>query len=127
MSVAMTNCGELGWVSDRAGYRYDPVDPETGRAWPAMPALFRDLAVSAAATAGFPNYAPDACLINESAPAHACPCTRIAMNATPSRPSCRFRWEYPQPSSGAGSCAPIDRIASSCHTVTSQSGAVWIE
>jgi len=68
MSVAMTNCGELGWVSDRSGYRYDPVDPETGRAWPAMPAVFRDLAVEAAAAAGFPHYAPDACLINEYRP-----------------------------------------------------------
>jgi alkylated DNA repair protein (DNA oxidative demethylase) len=68
MSVAMTNCGELGWVSDRSGYRYDPVDPETGRAWPVMPAIFRDLAVAAAAAAGFPGYAPDACLINEYRP-----------------------------------------------------------
>jgi len=68
MSVAMTNCGSLGWVSDRSGYRYDPIDPETGRPWPAMPALFRDLAASAAAAAGFPHYAPDACLINEYRP-----------------------------------------------------------
>ena len=37
MSVAMTNCGELGWVSDRRGYRYDPVDPESGAPWPALP------------------------------------------------------------------------------------------
>jgi alkylated DNA repair protein (DNA oxidative demethylase) len=68
MSVAMTNCGELGWVSDRSGYRYDPIDPETGRPWPAMPTLFRDLAVSAASAAGFPNYSPDVCLINEYRP-----------------------------------------------------------
>ncbi len=68
MSAAMTNCGELGWVSDRSGYRYDPIDPDTGHVWPAMPAVFRDLAVSAAATAGFPNYSPDACLINEYRP-----------------------------------------------------------
>lgn len=68
MSVAMTNCGDVGWVSDRSGYRYDPVDPETGRPWPAMPALFRDLAASAAAAAGFPDYSPDACLINEYRP-----------------------------------------------------------
>jgi DNA oxidative demethylase len=64
MSVAMTNCGRLGWVSDRTGYRYDPVDPDTGAPWPAMPAAFLDLAVRAAAEAGFPNYDPDACLIN---------------------------------------------------------------
>jgi DNA oxidative demethylase len=68
MSVAMTNCGEVGWISDRRGYRYSPIDPETSRPWPAMPALFRDLAVSAAAVAGFPHYAPDACLINEYRP-----------------------------------------------------------
>ena len=48
MSVAMTNCGAVGWVSDRRGYRYDPVDPETGRPWPVMPSLFRDLAATTA-------------------------------------------------------------------------------
>jgi alkylated DNA repair protein (DNA oxidative demethylase) len=64
MSVAMTNCGRVGWVSDRTGYRYDPVDPDTGTAWPAMPAAFLDLAARAAAEAGFADYDPDACLIN---------------------------------------------------------------
>jgi len=64
MSVAMTNCGRLGWVSDRTGYRYDRVDPDTGAPWPAMPAAFLDIAVQAAAAAGFANYDPDACLIN---------------------------------------------------------------
>jgi alkylated DNA repair protein (DNA oxidative demethylase) len=64
MSVAMTNCGRLGWVSDRTGYRYSPVDPETGASWPAMPAVFIDIAVRAAAEAGFAKYDPDACLIN---------------------------------------------------------------
>lgn len=64
MSVAMTNCGRVGWVSDRTGYRYDALDPDTGAPWPAMPAAFLDLAVSAAAEAGFANYDPDACLIN---------------------------------------------------------------
>lgn len=64
MSVAMTNCGRVGWVSDRSGYRYDPVDPETGVAWPAIPVAFLDLAVRAAAEAGFAHYDPDACLIN---------------------------------------------------------------
>ena len=68
MSVAMTNCGELGWVSDRRGYRYDPVDPDTGRAWPAMPDTFRALAHDAAARAGFAGFAPDACLVNRYAP-----------------------------------------------------------
>jgi alkylated DNA repair protein (DNA oxidative demethylase) len=64
MSVAMTNCGRLGWVSDRSGYRYDAADPETGEPWPAMPDAFLDIAVRAAAEAGFANYDPDACLIN---------------------------------------------------------------
>lgn len=64
MSVAMTNCGRVGWVSDRTGYRYDPVDPGTGAPWPAMPKVFVDVAVRAAAEAGFANYDPDACLIN---------------------------------------------------------------
>ena len=67
MSVAMTNCGRVGWVSDRAGYRYDPVDPDTKLSWPAMPAAFLDLATRAAAEAGFANYDPDACLINRYA------------------------------------------------------------
>jgi alkylated DNA repair protein (DNA oxidative demethylase) len=64
MSVAMTNCGRVGWVSDRKGYRYDPVDPDTGRPWSPMPNLFADLAERAAAKAGFVGYDPDACLIN---------------------------------------------------------------
>lgn len=64
MSVAMTNCGRVGWVSDRTGYRYDPVDPDTGLHWPPMPPEFLELAVRAAAVAGFTNYDPDACLIN---------------------------------------------------------------
>jgi alkylated DNA repair protein (DNA oxidative demethylase) len=64
MSVAMTNCGRVGWVSDRKGYRYDPVDPDTGIRWPGMPAPFLDIAGCAAAEAGFDGYDPDACLIN---------------------------------------------------------------
>jgi alkylated DNA repair protein (DNA oxidative demethylase) len=68
MSVAMTNCGGLGWVTDRTGYRYDLVDPETGRAWPDMRSLFVDLAASAAEKAGFLGFLPDACLINRYSP-----------------------------------------------------------
>jgi DNA oxidative demethylase len=64
MSVAMTNCGRVGWVSDRKGYRYDPADPDTGLPWPSFPGVFLDLAARAAAEAGFAAYAPDACLIN---------------------------------------------------------------
>ena len=68
MSVAMTNCGELGWVSDRRGYRYDPVDPDSGRPWPPLPETFRALARDAAERAGYPGFAPDACLVNRYAP-----------------------------------------------------------
>jgi alkylated DNA repair protein (DNA oxidative demethylase) len=68
MSVAMTNCGDLGWVTDRTGYRYDGNDPETGRPWPAMPASFRDLAGRASAAAGFEAFSPDACLVNRYQP-----------------------------------------------------------
>jgi len=68
MSVAMTNCGGVGWVSDRTGYRYDPCDPLTGSPWPAMPAVFAGLAASAAVHAGFAAFAPDACLVNRYEP-----------------------------------------------------------
>jgi alkylated DNA repair protein (DNA oxidative demethylase) len=68
MSVAMTNCGQLGWITDRSGYRYDGNDPETGQPWPAMPAAFLQLAIEASATAGFKDFLPDACLINRYEP-----------------------------------------------------------
>jgi alkylated DNA repair protein (DNA oxidative demethylase) len=68
MSVAMTNCGSVGWVSDHRGYRYDAVDPQTCRRWPGMPALFADLATRAAERSGFSGFAPDACLINRYLP-----------------------------------------------------------
>jgi DNA oxidative demethylase len=64
MSVAMTNCGSAGWVTDRSGYRYDGIDPESGNPWPEMPTAFRELAARAAAEAGFDGFSPDACLIN---------------------------------------------------------------
>ncbi len=68
MSVAMTNCGSLGWVSDPSGYRYDPIDPDTGLNWPAMPEVLRRLAAAAADEAGFNGFAPEACLINRYVP-----------------------------------------------------------
>ncbi|MED5621266.1 DNA oxidative demethylase AlkB [Ideonella sp. BN130291] len=64
MSVAMTNCGRVGWVSDSSGYRYDPVDPLSGQSWPGMPPALLQLAAQAAAAAGFPGFVPDACLVN---------------------------------------------------------------
>jgi DNA oxidative demethylase len=67
MSVAQTNCGEVGWVTDRTGYRYDAIDPETGSPWPEMSRTFADLASDAAAAAGFKGFRPDACLVNRYA------------------------------------------------------------
>ena len=69
MSVAMTNCGKLGWVSDKKGYRYDALNPSTGEPWQAMPMSFMQLATQAAAVTGFANFVPDACLINQYQPA----------------------------------------------------------
>jgi DNA oxidative demethylase len=68
MSVAMSNCGQVGWVSDRRGYRYQAIDPDSGLPWPPMPALLRRLALRTAAAAGFERFEPDACLINRYVP-----------------------------------------------------------
>ncbi|MGM0953614.1 MAG: DNA oxidative demethylase AlkB [Pseudomonadota bacterium] len=68
MSAAMTCCGEWGWVTDRSGYRYQRQDPETGAPWPDMPEAFMSLATEAAQAAGFPDFQPDACLINRYQP-----------------------------------------------------------
>jgi len=68
MSVAMTNCGEAGWVTDKSGYRYQQTDPASGTSWPSMPDLFRELARTAANEAGFFAFRPDACLINQYRP-----------------------------------------------------------
>ena len=68
MSIAMTNCGAFGWVTDTTGYRYDAVDPQSGRNWPRMPDSFLRLAKGAAAQAGFGGFVPDACLINRYEP-----------------------------------------------------------
>lgn len=68
MSVAMTNCGTFGWVSDQSGYRYDPRDPASGQPWPPIPAAFMELAAAAAERAGFGRFTPDSCLINRYEP-----------------------------------------------------------
>jgi alkylated DNA repair protein (DNA oxidative demethylase) len=68
MSVAMTNSGRFGWITDRSGYRYDGTDPQSGQPWPAMPPVFRELAEGAAEQAGFTQFSPDACLINRYQP-----------------------------------------------------------
>lgn len=68
MSVATTSCGPLGWVSDLRGYRYAALDPLSGKPWPAMPACFLDVARDAAAQAGYANFVPESCLINQYVP-----------------------------------------------------------
>ena len=68
MSVAMTNCGPLGWSTDSRGYCYAAIDPLTGQPWPAIPAVFLTLAKTAASQAGYPEFSPDACLINRYQP-----------------------------------------------------------
>jgi len=68
MSVAMTNCGSYGWVTDRTGYRYDSIDPISNSPWPTIPDAFIQLATSAADTAGFTSFVPDACLVNRYEP-----------------------------------------------------------
>lgn len=68
MSVAITNCGKVGWVSDRRGYRYEARNPETDEPWPSMPPIFLRLAAAAAAACGYPDFVPDACLINRYEP-----------------------------------------------------------
>jgi alkylated DNA repair protein (DNA oxidative demethylase) len=68
MSVAMTNCGSRGWVTDARGYRYQPDDPDNGHPWPPMPASFVHFAARAATAAGYPDFTPDACLVNRYEP-----------------------------------------------------------
>ena len=68
MSVAMTCCGDWGWVTDAGGYRYQQTDPLSGEPWPLMPAVFRSLAAKAASAGGYSGFEPDACLVNRYAP-----------------------------------------------------------
>jgi len=68
MSAAMTNCGEVGWVTDRKGYRYARLDPQSERPWPPLPESFARLAELAGAAAGFGGFRPDVCLINRYEP-----------------------------------------------------------
>jgi len=75
MSVALTNCGALGWTSDRRGYRYSPTDPLSGKPWPPMAPAMLQLAREAAGAAGFDGFTPDACLVN-----HYLPGTRLSLH-----------------------------------------------
>jgi hypothetical protein len=89
MSVITTNCGAAGWISDVCGYRYAPLDPLSGAPWPSMPLVFLELAVNAAAAAGYDGFAPDACLINRYEPSARLTLHRTGMSVTAVRQSCR--------------------------------------
>jgi alkylated DNA repair protein (DNA oxidative demethylase) len=95
MSVAMTNCGGAGWVTDRTGYRYDPRDPESGAPWPAMPDVFLKLAHDTAAEAGFAGFVPDVCLINSYEPG-----ARLSLHQD------KDERDYAYPSSRCRACRP---------------------
>ena len=110
MSVAMTNCGRLGWVTDRTGYRYDEIDSETGLQWPAMPPVFARLAAGAAREAGFPLFLPDACLITGMSQARDCRSIRIKMNEISTSPSFRCLSDYRLFFSSAAWNVPIRRF-----------------
>jgi 2OG-Fe(II) oxygenase superfamily len=124
MSVAMTNCGATGWVTDRVGYRYDHRDPESGRRWPAMPDEFAAFAVQAAARAGFDGFAPDACLVNGMNRERACRSTRIATSGISKRRSSRSRSACRPSSCSAGWSDVIRHVASPSPTATWPSGEV---
>jgi len=124
MSVAMTNCGRVGWVSDAGGYRYDPIDPDSGKPWPPIPDVFLDLAVRAAATGGFPNYSPMPASSIVTLRDQSSACIRIAMRMTSGLQSYRFRWACRRFSCGAGNAAPIPCVAFAWKAGMSRCGAV---
>ncbi len=68
MSVQTTRCGSMGWVSEPDGYRYAAQQPDTQQPWPAMPQCLMDFALRAALDAGYPDFVPDSCLINQYLP-----------------------------------------------------------
>ena len=103
MSVAMTNCGHLGWTTDQHGYLYSPFDPLTGTHWPPLPDAFADLCQQAATAAGYADFQPDACLINRYTPGQNCPYIRIKTSPTCGRRLSLYRWGY-QPSFNLADC-----------------------
>ncbi len=67
MSVSITNCGQVGWVSDVQGYRYAKYDPYSKLSWPDLPQCLINLSIKAAEMAGFNGFNPDSCIINKYA------------------------------------------------------------
>ena len=112
MSVAMTNAGEVGWVTDRKGYRYAPTDPETSLAWPPMPESFLRLAATAAVQAGYPNFHPDACLINRYEPGAKMSLHQDMMRRISPSPLCPYHSASRPPSCLAVSTDPKNQSAS---------------
>lgn len=123
MSVAMTNCGSVGWVSDPSGYRYDPIDPDTGLNWPVMPEVLRRLAAAAADEAGFTGFTPEACLINRYVPVQNCRCIRTRTSSITARRSSRSRSGCRRPSCSEVSNAATPRVAIGSNMATSRCGA----
>ena len=119
MSVAMTNCGRLGWTTDRHGYLYAPVDPVTRHTWPPMPAVFHELALAAAAAGGYPGFSPDACLINRYQPGAKLCCIRIKMNRICGPRSSRSPWAC-RPSFSLAGCSAATRCGGCCWSM-----AMW--
>ena len=122
MSVAMTNCGSVGWVSDDAGYRYDAIDPESGQPWPAMPTVLRRLAADAADDAGFKDFTPEACLINRYVSGAKLSLHQDKDELDSPRRSCRCRWGCPRSSCSAAQSAPTSRTVTGWSMATSWSG-----
>lgn len=96
MSVAMTNCGHLGWTSHRQGYLYSPIDPQTNKPWPAMPQSFHNLCQRAATAAGYPDFQPELVLSTATLLARNCRCIRIKTNRICARQLFLFLWAYPR-------------------------------
>ena len=123
MSVAMTNCGAAGWVTDRRGYRYDRRDPASGLPWPPMPALFHVSRPRRRRRRASPASGPTPAWSIATSRARACRCTR-----TRTRPPSISRWSRcrsacPRPSSSAGRNAATSRGGSRSATAISSSGA----
>ncbi len=114
MSVAMTNCGALGWTTDRHGYLYAPVDPVTDQTWPPMPAVFHELALAAAAAGGYPEFSPTPVWLTAIVLAQNCRCIRIKMNRICGRRLSRSRW----------ACRPSFSLAA-CNAAIRCSGCCW--
>jgi DNA oxidative demethylase len=103
MSVAMTNCGSAGWITDRTGYRYDRLDPESGQPWPALPDAFLATAINAAREVSNPGFVPDACLINPYAPG-----ARLSLHQE--RNECDFKKSIVSVSLGLTATSPFGGI-----------------